>query len=132
MSHRRPFLRARTAGVLALALFAQTLRADQSVARAAGFHEGSAPARHSGERSQSGDVGQFRRITPRGDADAHVSRRGDALPSYGSILAALAVVVLAVLAAARYWKSYGPKLPGVTPLQAVEILGRCRIEPRQS
>jgi flagellar biogenesis protein FliO len=132
MSRRRPFLRARTVGVLALAVLAVTSRADEPAVRDGGSRERSATATWSGEPSLSDDADQFRRITPRGDAAAQVSERGNALPSNGSVLAALAVVVLAVFAAARCWKSYGPKLPGAAPLQAVEILGRCRIEPRQS
>ena len=74
----------------------------------------------------------LRPITPRGDSSA-ADRSGDSiLPSPGSVLAALAFVLLLFVAASRLWKAHGPKLPGGLPREAVEVLGRCRIETRQS
>lgn len=72
------------------------------------------------------------RITPRGETSATETIGRSNLPSAGSSLSALAVVVLLIFAAARLWKAHGPKLPGAVPQDAAEVLGRCRIEPRQS
>jgi flagellar biogenesis protein FliO len=73
-----------------------------------------------------------RRITPRGEAPAGDASKRTGLPAPGSILSALALVTLAIFAAARLWKLHGPKLPGGMPREAAEVLGRCRIESRQS
>jgi flagellar biogenesis protein FliO len=74
----------------------------------------------------------LRRITPRGETSQGESAGRSRLPSAGSVLSALAVVVLAIFGAARLWKAHGPKLASPVPSGAAEVLGRCRIEARQS
>lgn len=73
-----------------------------------------------------------RRLTPRGEAPVDDSEQRSRLPAAGSVISALAVVLIIALAAARLWKAHGPRLPGGLPNSAAEVLGRCRIEQRQS
>ncbi|MBA3313078.1 MAG: flagellar biosynthetic protein FliO [Planctomycetaceae bacterium] len=73
-----------------------------------------------------------RRITPRGETSSSDASSRPGLPSAGSVLSALALVMLAIFAAARLWKIHGPKLPSGVPREAAEVLGRCRIEAKQS
>jgi flagellar biogenesis protein FliO len=74
----------------------------------------------------------LRKITPRGGISAAEGAGKSRLPSAGSVLSALAVVVLLIFGAARMWKSHGPRLANAVPGEAAEVLGRCRIEARQS
>jgi flagellar biogenesis protein FliO len=73
-----------------------------------------------------------RRITPKGETAADDGTKRSRLPSAGSVLSALALVTLAIFAIARLWKIHGPKLPVGVPREAAEVLGRCRIEAKQS
>jgi flagellar biogenesis protein FliO len=73
-----------------------------------------------------------RRLTPKGETAADDGTKRSRLPSAGSVLSALALVTLAIFAIARLWKIHGPKLPVGVPREAAEVLGRCRIEAKQS
>ena len=73
-----------------------------------------------------------RRITPRGETPDGEGAKRSGLPSIGSVLSALALVTLAIFAVARLWKIHGPKLAAGVPREAAEVLGRCRIESKQS
>jgi flagellar biogenesis protein FliO len=73
-----------------------------------------------------------RRITPKGETAAGDGSKTRGLPSVGSVLSAMALVMLAIFAAARLWKLHGPKVSTGMPGEAAEVLGRCRIEARQS
>lgn len=73
-----------------------------------------------------------RRITPRGETSDNDGSKRSGLPTAGSVLSALALVTLAIFAVARLWKLHGPKLAVGAPQAAAEVLGRCRIESKQS
>jgi len=123
-SRHRPILRARTAGVLLL------------VAVAAGAADPPSPGR--GGRATPVVLSEvlppapLRRLTPRGETPAGDSVKRSGPVSTGSVLSALAVVVLLILGGARLWKKHGPKPQAVAPREAIEVLGRCRIESRQT
>jgi flagellar biogenesis protein FliO len=73
-----------------------------------------------------------RRITPRGETADSDGTKQSRLPSVGSVLSALALVTLAIFAVARLWKLHGPRLAVGVPQEAAQVLGRCRIESKQS
>ncbi len=74
----------------------------------------------------------LRRLTQPGEAAKASAPGRPKLPSAGAVFSALAVVTLAAFGIARLWKAHGPKLPAAAPREAIEVLGRCRIESRQS
>jgi flagellar biogenesis protein FliO len=73
-----------------------------------------------------------RRITPRGETSDDDGSERSRLPNAGSVLSALALVTLAIFAVARLWKLHGPKLAVGAPPSAAQVLGRCRIDSKQS
>lgn len=120
---RRPILRARTA----VAVIAGAVVLLAGSAEAAG-PDRSAPV----VLSEAQPPAPLRRLTPRGDVAVGESAKRSGPVSTGSVLSALAVIVLVILGGARLWKSHGPRLANAAPREAVEVLGRCRIEARQS
>ncbi len=122
MSFRRlPTLRARTAAALLAVAFGAApadVPAAEPIPSAA-----AAPARQ--------EARPLRRLTPRvAGSEAETAR--PSVPSAGGVLSALALVAVLFAGAAKVWKKHGPTLPGALPREAAEVLGRCRIEPRQS
>lgn len=117
-----PILRA----LMTVALIAAA-RLDASASEPSGA-SASGPVVLSGEPAPA----PLRRLTPRGESPAITESGRSGLPSAGSALSALAVVVLIGLGGARLWKTHGPKPTAAAPREAIEVLGRCRIEPRQS
>lgn len=118
-----PILRARTAAALLAAVASFAVGAAD-----AGGPAHAAPV----VISEAAPPAALRRLTPRGETSQADSSGRSRMPSSGSALAALAVVVLLFFGAARLWKTHGPKLPTPAPREAIEVLGRCRIESRQS
>ena len=74
----------------------------------------------------------LRRITPQGQAPTGASDGNRGLPSLGTVIYGLAIVVFLIFVVARLWKSHGPQPPAAVNREAMQVLGRCRIEPRQS
>lgn len=120
----RPILRARTAAALVAA--AAILLASGTTGLGGLAQAGPVVI------SEDPPPAPLRRLTPRGETSPVESSGHSRMPSAGSALSALAVVVLLIFGAARLWKTHGPKLPTAAPREAIEVLGRCRIESRQS
>ena len=73
----------------------------------------------------------LRRITPQGTA-GETDAGGRGVPSIGSMVYGLAIVLFAIFVAARLWKTHGSHPPATVADGSMQVLGRCRIEPRQS
>jgi len=132
----RPKVRARTSIVLAITLglpsFASSFEGpfyatDDAVSSTASLADVRPVELGGTERNRL-----TRRITPRGGTATNEGTPRSGLPSISSVLSSLALVTLAIFAVARLWKIHGPKLPAGVPRQAAEVLGRCRIESKQS
>ncbi|MGH7128248.1 MAG: FliO/MopB family protein, partial [Planctomycetaceae bacterium] len=67
-------------------------------------------------------------ITPRSESNR------DAAGNAGSLwttFASLAAIIVVLVVAAKLWKKHGPGMNGVLPAEAVEVLGRTPLDPRQ-
>lgn len=124
LPRHRPMLRAR---IMAATLVVAAASLGASAAEPGGPAQG-APV----VISEVAPPAALRRLTPRGETSPAEPSGRSRLPSAGSALSALAVVLLLIFGGARLWKTHGPKLPTPAPRQAIEVLGRCRIESRQA
>ena len=117
-------LRARTTAALLVAVLGATASAESPQSQPPGMVAASPadPVRR--------EARPLRRLTPRTETGAGETARPGG-PSAG-VLSAVALVALLVVGAAKLWKKHGPATPGALPREAAEVLGRCRIEPRQS
>jgi flagellar biogenesis protein FliO len=76
-----------------------------------------------------------RAITPRSSSDgrtATVPGHPRSAGSWWGSLASLTAVVVMILLGAKLWKKHGPLAGAGLPTEAVEVLGRRVIDPRQS
>lgn len=132
----RPILRARVIRVpLLLFAFATTSGAETASSAQLAPAPAPAPARTPvpiGLPESAAQEPALRRLTPRGETSVDDTDRRSRLPSTGSAIASLAIVLIVVLAALRLWKSVGPTVSNNVAGSAAEVLGRCRIEQRQS
>lgn len=132
--HHRPMLRARISFALAMTLGLPALASalDEPFYPTSGATSASVTDVQPIELDRADPDRVTRRITPRGESASTEGSKRSGLPTVGSVLSALALVTLAIFAAARLWKIHGPKMPVGVPREAAEVLGRCRIESKQS
>ena len=71
-------------------------------------------------------------LTQRDRSSATTSTPRSPVPSFGFSLAVLAGLILLAIAGGKVAKKLGVGHSGILPRAAAEVLGRCRVEPRQS